>query len=115
MDPNTWTMVQDMVTMETHLIQHSKEHFWQAHSTLFTQQPLTTLLGFDGIMPFGEQVLARNPISPDLEISPVTRLLLKHQRSLMLPHKRADHPLEFDKLMQGICKWPERMMASPLG
>jgi len=101
--------------MEDHLIQHSKEHFRQAHGTPFTQQLLTTLLGFDGIMAFGEQILAGHPISSDLELLAATQLLLKHQCSLLSPNECMDHPMEFEKLMQGICKWPECTMTSPSG
>ena len=101
--------------MEEHLIQHSKEHFRQAHGTPFTTDPLTTLLGFDGMTPFGDLVFAGQPIPLTLDIAPATRLLLHYQSSLLQPNECTNHPLDFELLMRGICKWPEQTTTSPSG
>jgi len=108
-----WITIHDKETMEQHLLQHSREHFSQAYGTPFTQPPLTDLLNFDGVTPFGDTIFAGTPIPPDLDIAPATRLLLQHQRSLLPETENTDHPLDFDLLMQGFRKWPEKTTTSP--
>jgi len=56
-----WITINDKDTMEQHLLQHSQEHFSQAHGTPFTQPPLTDLLNFDGVTPFGDTILQAGP------------------------------------------------------
>jgi len=108
-----WVRVTDVAQMEEHLLKHGCLHFWTAHGTPFTQPPLSRLLEFSGIMPFGDLIFEGRPIPDDIMLNPATQLLLTHQRSLLLPHAKTTHPLEFEALMQGIRKWPERTTMSP--
>jgi len=110
-----WVRVSEVADMDDLLLEHSRQHFRQAHGTPFTKPPLSTLLGFDGLTPFGDQIFQGAPIPDDLNIIPATRLLLLHQRSLLKPHERNTHPLEFDALMQGFRRWPECTTTSPSG
>jgi len=110
-----WITIHDKEMMEQHLIQHSREHFSQAHGTPFTQPPLTSLLNFDGVTPFGNTIFAGRPIPPELAIAPATCLLLQHQCILIPKTENTDHPLDFDLLMQGFRKWPEKTTTSPSG
>jgi len=59
--PITLQMVMTIPNMEQHLLQHSKQHFSQAHSTPFTEPPLSHILGFDGLMPFGDAIFQGLP------------------------------------------------------
>jgi len=108
-------IIQDTTTMEQHLLQHSQEHFRRAHGTPYTVPPLSDLLAFDGMTPFGDAVLRGDPIPPELPIDAATHLLLQHQRTMLRPTETPDHPFDFDLLMKGFCKWPEKTRTSPSG
>jgi len=97
-----WVCITDMDQMEDHLLEHSHKHFWQAHGTPFTQPPMTNLLGFSGLIPFGDLIFNGCPIPDNLHLDPITCLLLTHQRSLLPPNVRNTHPLEFEPLMNGF-------------
>jgi len=114
-DKLEWVWVTDMEQMEEHRLEHGRLHFCTAHGTLFTQPPLSQLLEFSGLTPFGDLIFEGRPIPDDIMLSPATQLLLTHQRSLLPPHAKTTHPLDFDTLMQGIRKWPERTTTSPSG
>jgi len=101
--------------MEHHLLECSHAHFKQAQGTPFTIPPLSNLLGFDGLTPFGEQVTQGAPIPADIPLDPATRLLLTHQKTLLPPTESQTHPLDFELLMQGFKKWPKRTTTSPSG
>jgi len=101
--------------MEHHLLNHSRQHFSHAHGTPYTIPPLSDLLGFDGLTPFGDSVFHGEPIPDHLLLAPATRLLLKHQRSLLQMVEFSDHLITFEELMQGFKKWSERMTTSPSG
>ncbi len=114
-DPNHWEHVNDRATMEMLLLQRSQNHFKQADGTPFTSEPLRSLLLPDGLTPFGQQIYNREPIDPNLPIPLGARLLLEHQYN-KLPHLRAtEHNPDFDTLMKGFRKWPERTATSPSG
>jgi len=116
-DPVTDTpqIIQDTMIMENHLFKHSKEHVSQAHGTPYTVPPLSDLLAFDGMTPFGNAVFRGEPIPLDLPLAAATRLLLQHQCTLLLPTETPEHPFEFDLLMKGFRKWPEKTTTSPSG
>jgi len=101
--------------MEKHSLQHSQEHFQQAHGTPFTTPLLNDLLGFNGLTPFGDQIFVGAPIPTDLAIDQATWLLLKHQQNLLQPMERTEHPFEFKPLMWGFRCWPEWTTMSPSG
>jgi len=111
----TWQTITDIPTMENHLLQHSQTHFSKAHGAPFTQEPLKSLLQYDGLTPFGDDVFHGRPIPPDLNLPPMTQLLLEHQKGQLQPNETPKHELQFDDLMQGFKKWPERTSTSPSG
>jgi len=74
-----WKKAQDVTTMEAHLIEQGWVHFSQAHGTPFTIPPLSELLQYDGVKPFGESIFHGDPISDNIPITPATRLLWQHQ------------------------------------
>ncbi len=114
-DKLEWVRVTDVAQMEEHLLEHGHLHFRTAHGTPFTQPPLSQLLDFSGLTPFGDLIFEGRPIPDDIKLTPATRLLLTHQRSMLLPHVKNTHPLEFEALMHSIRKWPERTTTSPSG
>jgi len=107
--------INDRATMEMLLLQRSQEHFKQAHGTPYMVEPLCSLLGTDGLTPFGQQILNREPIDPDLPITEGARLLLENQYNKIPKLRNTEHALEFEPLMKGLKKWPERMATSPSG
>jgi len=114
-DKLEWQQVMEVDQMEDHLLEHSRQHFSQAHGTPFTQPPLSELLGFSGITPFGDLIYQGHPLPPDIKLAPATELLLKHQRRLLPLTESTSHPHEFEPLMNGIQKWPECTTTSPSG
>jgi len=104
--PDTWTTIHDTAAMEHHLLKCSCTHFKQVHSTPFTTPPLSNLLGFDGLTPFGEQITKGNPIPPDIALDPANWLLLSYQNMLLPPTESTEHPLDFKLLMKGFKNGP---------
>ncbi len=100
--PDKWITIRDTATMEKNLLECSRSHFKQAQGTPFTIPPLSDLLGFDGLMPFGEQINQGVPIPSDLSLDPATRLLLSHQKTLLPSTESREHPLDFELLMKGF-------------
>jgi len=105
----------DVATMEDHLLEHGRKHFQQAHGTPFTQPPLSQLLDFSSITPFGDLIFNGQPIPDEIDLSPATRLLLTHQCRLLPSDANFTHPLKYDTLMDRFCKWPEWTTTSPSG
>jgi len=114
-DNPEWIRVTDMDKMEDHLLEHGCKHFWQAHGTPFIQPPLSQLLEFSGLTPFGDLIFDGQPIPNEIDLSLATRLLLTNQRRLLPSHASLTHPLEYDTLMNGFHKWPEQTTTSPSG
>jgi len=79
-DKLEWKRVTEVDQMEDLLLEHSHQHFRHAHGTPFTQPPLSELLGFSGITPFGEMIYQGHPPPADIKLEPATELLLTHQR-----------------------------------
>jgi len=90
-------------------------HFAQVHGSPYTVPPLTDLLGTDSLTQFGEQLLLGTADLDTLQVSPHTKLLLKHHRRKYPQFKDTHLPLRFEELMQGFKKWPERTSTSPSG
>ena len=112
---NDGTTIHDVELMEHHLLDHSRQDFQHAHGTPYMVPPLSELLGFDGLTPFGDAIFRGDPIPDHLSLDPATRLLLMNQRCLLKPGEHSKHPIEFESLMKGFKKWPERTTTSPSG
>jgi len=110
---STQIEVTDTVAMEQHLLDHSPIHFRLAQGTPYTVPPLSNLLMFDGLTPFGDCIFKGDPIPANLPINKATWLLLQNQHSLMQPHKQSHHTITFDLLMKGFKKWPKWTTTSP--
>jgi len=54
---NSSTLILDPEEMNDTLLDYSREHFAKAQGSPFTIAPLQNLLNYDGITPFGNQVL----------------------------------------------------------
>jgi len=101
--------------MDDTLLDYSQEHFAKAQGSPFTMDPLQCLLNYDGLTPFGNQVLQGRTHIDDLPINDATKALLHH-----LCYKSPDpatriHPLNYNELQNGIKKWPEKTSTSPSG
>jgi len=110
-----WETITDVTQMEQLLLQQSRTHFSQARGTPYTVPPLTEVLTPDGLSNFGDRIMAGEPIPQELPVMDATRLLLQHQHSLLPPTVTMTKPLEFEALMAGFKKWPERTTTSPSG
>jgi len=77
--PNKWVTLYDPRDIERALLTHCQAHFQQAHGFPFTIPPLSTLLGYDALTPFEQQVLDGNAPLADIPINQTTRLLIQHQ------------------------------------
>jgi len=62
--------------MEQHLIEYCRIHFQQAQGSPYTVPPLSDLLQYDSLTPFGTQILQGTANLDDLNISEATKLLL---------------------------------------
>jgi len=75
-DSKKWTTIINPVEMEKHLMEHCQEHFKQAHGSPYTVPPLSTLLNYDSLTPFGKQISQGTANLQDIEISHHAKLLL---------------------------------------
>jgi len=113
--PSQWITITDPNLMDHHLLEYCQHHFSNSHGTPFTVPPLTNLLKYDGLTPFGSAVIQGTADLDDLNINHSTRLLLKHQKSCTPANIPRFKEMPYDALMQGICKWKERTTTSPSG
>jgi len=81
MDPKKWkTLININPTdMENSLIAYCQEHFKEAHGPPYTIPPLSTVLNYDSLTKFGQQVLNGTADLQSLEVTHHTKLLLHHQ------------------------------------
>jgi len=101
--------------MDQKLVEYCQSHFSKSHGTPFTIPPLSTLLKYDGLTPFGTEVLHGTADLDALNLDHSTRLLLQHQKYCTPPHAPQFQEMPYDGLMQGIQKWKERTTTSPSG
>jgi len=109
------TMILDPDEMNETLLDYSCEHFTKAQGSPFTIEPLNHLLNYDGITPFGNQVLRGRADLSNLNIDEATRAIMQHLRTKQPLDSNRDHPLLYDELQKGIKKWPEMTTTSPSG
>jgi len=53
-------MLTNRTEIEDTLLDYSREHFAKAHGSPFTSEPLSRLLQYDGLMPFGNIIFKGN-------------------------------------------------------
>jgi len=90
-------------------------HFSQAEGTIFTQEPLWTLINDNCTSEFSQQVLNGTAQLNTLPINEYTKDLLWNMKSKMLPTEHNAHPLNTSTLIQGFKVWPECTTMSPSG
>jgi len=78
-NPNCEMTLYDPTIIENALKQHCQLHFKQAHGSPFMIPLLSTLLGYDGLSLFGQQLLNGSAPLDQLPINHATALLSKHQ------------------------------------
>ncbi len=113
--PNKWQTVIEPRAMETHLIEYCRIHFQQAQGSPYTVPPLSTLLNYDSLTPFGSQVLHGTADLNALDVSHHTKLLLQHQKMTLPSRRQRFHNMPFEAMLDGFRKWPERTSTSPSG
>jgi len=101
--------------MEKHLMEHCQAHFKQAHGSPYTVPPLSTLLNYDSLTPFGQQISRGTANLQDIKISHHTKLLLRHQRAWPQSHLPRFYNLMFEGMVNGFRRWPECTSTSPSG
>jgi len=98
-DTNTWQKVTELEVLKQHLLQYSCTFFSQAHGTLYTVPPLSTLLDYDGLTAFGDQVHHGNIVEMAETMEHYTKLHLQHQKSKLMSSETVSQPLEYELLM----------------
>jgi len=101
---------------EDHLLNYSQQHYSKQSSwiSIYTRT-LKCLLNYDRLTKFREDMFQGRPISPNINIAPMTHLFLQHQKGQLTTHKNIQHALKFDQLMQGFKEWPKWTSTSPSG
>jgi len=101
--------------MEDLVLQQHRKHFSQAHGTIFTQEPLRSLINNECTSEYAQQILAGTATFEQLPVDEQTKALLRHLKSKINPTETSSHPLDTEALIQGFKKWPERTTTSPSG
>jgi len=110
-----WTSVYDPQQIEDLVLDQHRKHFSQAHGTIFTQEPLCTLINDNCTSEYAQQILSGTAQIDDLPIDEHTKDLLHHLKAKTSPSEQTHHPLDPDLIIQGFKKWPERTTTSPSG
>jgi len=105
----------DRDEIEDTLLEHSRIHFAAADGSPFTREPLSRLLQYDGLTPFGEHVHSGSPPLDHYDFDEQTIAILKNLKKKFNLDDTAPHSLDYDLLMNGIKKWPEKTTTSPSG
>jgi len=113
--PSKWNTITDPNLMDQNLLEYCQNHFSNSHSTPFTVPPLPTLLKYDGLTPFGTEVLQGTADLESLDINQSTQLLFQHQKSCTPDNIPCFQKMPYNELMQGFQKWKEHTTTSPSG
>jgi len=108
-----WTMIIEPPAMEYHLMEYCRLHFQQAQGSPYTIPPLSDLLQYDSLTPFGAQILHGMADLDTLNLSPSTKLLLRHQKTWLPDTHQCFQPFPFKAMLTGPRKWPECTSTSP--
>jgi len=101
--------------IEDTLLKYSRTHFATTEGLTFTCEPLKWLLQYDGITKFGDYVYQGHDIQDMYDFDKPTTAILKNLRNKIPQTITTDHPLDYNLLMNGIKKWPEKTTTSPSG
>jgi len=101
--------------MEDTLLEFSNTHFAKAEGTPFTTEPLSCLLEYDGLTAYGTKISQGRPQFDRHNFDESTKVILENLKQKVQPGNDITHNLDYDGLMNGIKKWPERTMTSPSG
>jgi len=112
---NTWENVYDPQEIEQLVLQQHRKHFSQADGTIFTVEPLRTLINDECTSEYAQKVLDGTANIEDLPVDEYTKTLLLHLKTKVLPNEKTRLPLDPDAVTQGFKLWPERTSTSPSG
>jgi len=110
-----WESIYEPRALEKHILKQHRKHFSQAAGTIFTRNPLRTLINDKCTSNFAKQVLAGTANLEDLSIDDYTKDLLRHLKTKVSPTENPANPLDSDDLIQGFKRWPEKTTTSPSG
>ncbi len=112
-DPNTsWSRIDDIDTMNTHLTAYNKKHFAQAQGTPFTISPLSDALQHHSITDTGNDIL-NDTYQPPATVDPITRHLLRYTTRRCPDHNKKD--ISHNEFRQVFKHWKESTSTSPSG
>jgi len=97
------------------LLKHSQTHFAAADGSPFTCEPLSRLLQYDGMTMFGDHIHKGSTCLDNYNFDKQTMAILKNLKKKINPDDTAPHSLNYELLMNGIKKWPEKTTTSPSG
>jgi len=103
----------DTRELEDTLLEHSRAHLAQADGSCFTQEPLKHLLQYDGLTTFGNHVTQGKPLPDFHQFDKPTIAVLMNLKCKVTINDTEPVHLNYDSLLLGICKWPERTTTSP--
>jgi len=113
--PPQWDAIYDPQELERLVLKQHQTHFSQANGTIFTINPLRSLIDDECTSPFAQQVLQG---TVDIESQPIdthTKTLLKHLKKKTEPDENPTHKIDPEAIIQGFKLWPERTSTSPSG
>jgi len=105
----------DKTELEDTLLEYSRTHFAQAEGSRFTQEPLCHLLQYDGLTTFGNHVTKGKQLPDFYNFDKPTAAILTNLKRKVTNSDSQQIKLDYDSLLQGIKKWPEKMTTSPSG
>jgi len=104
----------DQQELETTLLEYSRTHFAQAKVLPFTVDPLNRLLHYDGLTSFGDRITS-GQVPTLYNFDEPTRAILLNLKRKVPPASTPSLSFDYDTLLNGIKKWPERTTTSPSG
>jgi len=110
-----WLSIYEPQQLEDLVLEQHRKHFSQANGTIFTQEPLRTLINDECTSEFAQQILSGTAPIDNLPIDEHTKALLHHLKAKTSPNEQNQHPLDPDRIIQGFKIWPERTTTSPSG
>jgi len=115
--PNKPTLesIYDPQRLEQHILQQHRSHFSQAKDTIFTQEPLRTLINDKCTSKYVKQILARTADIGSLPVNKYTKDLLTHLQTKVPQSESMQQPLKSDTIIQGFKTWPKCTLTLPSG